>query len=64
MFAIYCMSVLSISVEDCQTLFGSSKGDLLEKYQLGCRQALSKCRFLRCNDRDSLTALYLYLVSA
>ncbi|CRG86132.1 Outward-rectifier potassium channel TOK1 [Talaromyces islandicus] len=63
MFAIYCMSVLSISVEDCQNMFGSSKGDTLEKYQLGCRQALSKCGFLRCNDRDCLTALYLYLIS-
>ena len=63
MFSIYCMSVLSLIVEDCQTLFGFSKGELLMRYQFGCQQALFKCGFLRSSDRDCLTALYLYLVS-
>ena len=63
MFSIYCMSILSLIVEDCQTMFGSSKEDLLMRYQFGCQQALLNCGFLRSSDRDCLTALYLYLVS-
>ena len=63
MFSIYCMSILSLIVEDCQTIFGSSKEDLLMRYQFGCQQALLNCGFLRSSDRDCLTALYLYLVS-
>ena len=62
MFSIYCMSILSLTVEDCQTIFGSSKEDLLMRYQFGCQQALSICGFLRSSDRECLTALYLYLV--
>lgn len=62
MFGIYSMAVLSLS-EDCQTIFGMQKDDLLKKYQFGCQQALLKCGFLRSPDRDCLTALYLYLVS-
>ncbi|KAI0131913.1 hypothetical protein BJ170DRAFT_611687 [Xylariales sp. AK1849] len=64
MFSIYCMSVLSISAADCQTMFGSSKEDLLSKYQSGCQQALLNSGLLRTGDRDCLTALYLYIISA
>ena len=63
MFSIYCTSILSLIVEDCQAIFGSSKEDLLMRYQYGCQQALLNCGFLRSTDRDCLTALYLYLVS-
>lgn len=63
MFSIYCMSIISLVVDDFQALFGSSKEDLLTKYQFGCQQALLNCGFLRSSDRDCLTALYLYLVS-
>lgn len=62
MFSIYSMAVLSLG-EDCQTLFGIPKDELLRKFQFGCQQALLKCGFLRSADRDCLTALYLYLVS-
>ena len=63
MFSIYCMSILSLEVDDCKAMFGSSKADLLTRYQFGCQQALSNCGYLRSNDRDCLTALYFYLVS-
>jgi hypothetical protein len=63
MFSIYSMSVLTLTVEDCQSMFGSSKEDLLTKYQFGCQQALLNAGFLRTSDRDCLTALLLYLVS-
>lgn len=63
LFSIYCMAVLSLAAEDCQLMFGASKVDLLTRYQFGCQQALLNCKFLQCDDRDCLTALYLYLVS-
>ncbi|KAF2466207.1 uncharacterized protein BDR25DRAFT_269406 [Lindgomyces ingoldianus] len=63
MFSIYCMAILSLAVDDCQAIFGSSKDDLLIQFQFSCQQALLNCGFLRSSDRDCLTAFYLYLVS-
>ncbi|KAM3086057.1 hypothetical protein ACMFMG_000193 [Clarireedia jacksonii] len=63
MFSIYCMAITSITEYDCQDMFGSSQSNLLANYQFGCQQALLNCGFLRTNERDCLTALYLYLVS-
>lgn len=63
MFSIYCTSLATITAEDCQTMFDSSKEDLLLRFQSGCQQALWKSGFLRSTDRDCLTALFLYLVS-
>jgi hypothetical protein len=63
MFSIYSMSVTTLAEEESHAMFGSSKEELLKKYQFGCQQALLNCRFLRSGDRDCLTALYLYLVS-
>jgi hypothetical protein len=63
MFSIYCMSIASMTEDDCHAAFGSSKVDLLTRYQFGCQQALLNCGFLRCDDSDCLTALFLYLVS-
>jgi hypothetical protein len=62
MFSIYCSAISSLSEDDCWAMFASPKSDLLAGYQLGCQQALLNSRFLRCNSRDCLTALYLYLV--
>jgi hypothetical protein len=63
MFSIYCTAVLSLAADDVRVTFGSLKEDLLSRCQFGCQQALLNCSFLRCDDRDCLTALYLYLVS-
>lgn len=63
MFSIYCMSIVSLVEEDCRAIFGVPKRDLLAKYHFGCQQALLNCEFLRSQDRECLTASYLYLVS-
>ena len=63
MFSIYCIAVSSLTEDNCQSMFASSQADLLARYQLGCQQALQNSRFLRCTNRDCLTAFYLYLVS-
>jgi hypothetical protein len=62
MLSIYCVAILTLSEEECLTMFSSPRESLLKKYQLGCQQALMACGFLRSPDRDCLTALYLYLV--
>ncbi|GIC90226.1 uncharacterized protein Aud_006658 [Aspergillus udagawae] len=64
MFSIYCLAILSLSEDECRALFGSSRDDLLKGYQFACQQALLNCEVLRTSDRDCLTALYLYLISA
>ncbi|CAG8893344.1 unnamed protein product [Penicillium egyptiacum] len=63
MFSIYCVTVLSLTNDQCGALFGSPKKDLLTVYQSACRQSLWHCGILRSSDRECLTALYLYLVS-
>ncbi|KAH6666186.1 putative C6 transcription factor [Halenospora varia] len=63
MFSIYCMAILSLDVDDCQAIFGSPKEDILTRFHFGCQQALLNSGFLRSGDRDSLTALYIYLIS-
>lgn len=63
MFGIYSIAIMSITADECQTAFGSSREELLTKYQFGCQQALLNCGYLRTGDRDCLTAFYLFLVS-
>ncbi|PYH86353.1 C6 zinc finger domain protein [Aspergillus uvarum CBS 121591] len=63
MFSIYCVSLGTLSDEQCNTLLGAAKTELLRGYQFACQQALRSCGILRSSDRESLTALYLYLVS-
>jgi hypothetical protein len=62
MFSIYSITIMSLSVEACRTMFRTERLDLLQRYQLGCQQSLVKCGFLQSDDRDCLTALFLYLV--
>lgn len=63
MFSIYSMAILSLDKDECESMFGLTKKDLATKYQFACQQALSNASFLRCNNRDCLTAMFLYLVS-
>jgi hypothetical protein len=63
LFGIYCVAVLSISDEQCRTLFGSPRKGVLSGYQFACRQALVNCNILQTSDHDALTALFLNLVS-
>lgn len=62
MFSIYCTAILSLDDESAMTMFSLTRDELMSKYQLGCQQALLNCGFLRCDNRDCLTAFYLYLV--
>lgn len=64
MFSIYCLSVSSLTQDECFTHFQLSRIDLLAIYQPACRQALLNCSAWRSSEVDSLTALYFYLVSS
>lgn len=64
MFSIYCTAINSLSNDECINRFKTtSKRQLLYGYQFTCRQALLKVRILRSNNRNCLTAFFLYLVS-
>ncbi|KAF4331807.1 C6 transcription factor [Fusarium beomiforme] len=63
MFGIYCMAILSLTEDECETMFKQSKEQLSTRFQFGCQQALLNSNFLRTGSRDCLTALFLYLVS-
>lgn len=63
MFSIYCISIVSLTDEQCLSQFGSDRSDLLAGYQLATQQALIDCKFLSTENRDCLTALVLYLMS-
>ncbi|KAF2482744.1 hypothetical protein BDY17DRAFT_165541 [Neohortaea acidophila] len=63
MFSIYSIAILSLTDQACEDNFAAARQELLQRFQLSCQQALWKCNFLRSDHRDSLTALYLYLVS-
>lgn len=63
LFSIYCVSIMSLADNECFTLFRSPKKDLLAGYKSACHQALLECGAWSDGDIDSLTALYLYLVS-
>ncbi|RAK80778.1 Zn(II)2Cys6 transcription factor [Aspergillus fijiensis CBS 313.89] len=63
MFSIYCMALLSCTDEDCRRVLGATRKEKIGRYQLACQQALRRCDVFRSPDLDSLTALFLYLVS-
>lgn len=62
MFGIYSVSITSLTADECQASLGSSRDNLLARYQSGCQQALLNCGYLRTSDRECLTAFYLFLV--
>lgn len=62
-FSIYCISVMSLTNQQCRSLFRSPRRDLQARYHFACQQSLLNCKVLRSGSVESLTALYLYLVS-
>ncbi|OJJ72302.1 hypothetical protein ASPBRDRAFT_54171 [Aspergillus brasiliensis CBS 101740] len=64
LFSVYSAAIMSLDDEECRASFGSSRKELLQGYQFGCQQALLNCDVLRTGNRECLTALLLYLVSA
>ncbi|KAI1630144.1 fungal-specific transcription factor domain-containing protein [Exophiala viscosa] len=65
MFSIYYSAVASIQCSaSCRKLFQEERQTLLDRYELGVGQALSKADFMSSPDVTSLQALTMYLVCA
>lgn len=62
LFSIYCISVLSLTNQQCHDLFGSPRVELQARYHFACQQSLLNSKVLQSGSVESLTALYLYLV--
>lgn len=63
MFAIYLISVTSLRTEDCETMYGETRANLLSKYSHAAQQALINGKFLKSVNLYSLQAFSLFLVS-
>ena len=62
LFSIYCMALRSLDEEECMQAFGWNKDGFIAKYESICQLALSNANYMQTDSRDSLTALFLYLV--
>ncbi|GCB21233.1 uncharacterized transcriptional regulatory protein C139.03 [Aspergillus awamori] len=62
-FAIYTISITSISAGDCETYFGVGKALLLRQYRTATLRALIAADFLTTSDLEVLQALVLFLFS-
>ncbi|KAK8001705.1 hypothetical protein PG991_013927 [Apiospora marii] len=63
LFSVYSIAVRSLSDHECQTQLSAEKHKLLSIYQGACQQAIRNCDALSINSRDSLTAIFLHIVS-
>jgi hypothetical protein len=63
MFGIYSVAILTMTDEECFSIFGEEKDTLIQTFRSGCQQALINAGFLRTNDLQVVAAYLLYLVS-
>ncbi|KAF4342473.1 transcription factor [Fusarium beomiforme] len=63
MFAIYLLSVTSMSAEDCQTSLGEGRVVLLKRYRTATIRALAEADFLTPKDLETLQAMVLFIFS-
>ena len=62
LFALYLISSLSLSEDECWNMLRRKKLDLLQEFQWLCEQALAAANFLASTDIIMLQALTIYLV--
>ncbi|KAI9889921.1 MAG: hypothetical protein M1814_004644 [Vezdaea aestivalis] len=63
LFAIYSLSVLSCTPEQCEARFGETKEVLLARYRAATQSALVNAKFLRSSDLLVYQAFNLHLMS-
>jgi hypothetical protein len=64
LFGIYAIATTSLTMEECQAMFGEERSTLLKRFQSGARQALLRAGFLRTSDMTILQGFVLYLVNS
>ncbi|KAL8951918.1 MAG: hypothetical protein Q9222_002137 [Ikaeria aurantiellina] len=60
-FAVYLISVRSLSEDECIKLLRRSSSTLFSDFQMVCEQALSGCNFFCATDMTTLQAAMLYI---
>ena len=63
MFSIYLLAVTSLQTEECESMFGETRNNLLTKYSHATQQALVNARFMKSLSLTTLQAYALLLVS-
>jgi hypothetical protein len=63
MFSIYLLAVTSLEPEECESMFGDTRSNLLSKYSHGTQQALVNAKFMKSLNLTTLNALALYLLA-
>jgi hypothetical protein len=63
MFAFYLSTILTLTGEECQLLFGVEKPALRSRYRLATRQALINAKFLSTSSLMTLQAYAMFMVS-
>ena len=62
LFAVYLISVFSLSDEECRSGLHRAKSDLLAEFQMLCEEATVRNNLLCISDIVLLKALTLYVV--
>lgn len=63
LFAIYTLSTVSMTPDECLNMLGYSRETALQRFSNGVRLSLIKTNFMKSYDLETLQALVIYLVS-
>jgi hypothetical protein len=63
LFAIYCISIESLTDEDCLSILEQNKSTALRRFRFGAQCALTNANLLRSSDLMVLQAFVLFIVS-
>ncbi|CAK7215304.1 hypothetical protein SCUCBS95973_002436 [Sporothrix curviconia] len=63
LFAIYTLSTVSMTPDECLNMLGYSRETALQRFSSGVRLSLLKTNFMKSYDLETLQALVIYLIS-
>lgn len=63
LFAIYTLSTVSMTPDECLNMLGYSRETALQRFSNGVRLSLIRTNFMKTYDLETLQALVIYLVS-
>ncbi|KAF9880270.1 C6 zinc finger protein [Colletotrichum karsti] len=63
LFAVYSMSVVAMTEEECRNVLGSSTNAAFRRFASGTRRSLFRAEFLKSHDLTTLQALVLHMMS-
>ncbi|KJR89192.1 c6 zinc finger domain containing protein [Sporothrix schenckii 1099-18] len=63
LFAIYTLSTVSMTPDECLNMLGYSRETALQRFSNGVRLSLIRTNFMKSYDLETLQALVIYLIS-